>query len=331
MKIVLLRKQNIVHVERFATALRKSNHEVLILDFAVVRENLSNFSNLNSFDLCIICPIFPIEQTINDLLPKKRVYFSMAYDLILELEEMSELDRKNLVNQLQECNGFVCDSEHIKSILIRLIGNTKRVLVIPYGIDLEILLNSSKRKNRDRSQLNIAALRNWNEVHSQPEILDSVDLLYRKYPNIRLHIAGQGPDKLRSAEKIKNLEEKGILIDHGPVSNIDLMNILSDCHIYISNARVDGSSVTLLEAMYLKCLCLVPSIPGNESWVINEVSGITFKEPVDALEKAIELFNLNSPLLEEMTTNGHDRVEKEANWSENSKILVSFICGALNA
>ena len=331
MKIVLLYKQNIVHVERFAAALIKSNHEVLILDYEVARENLSNFSDLNSFDLCIICPIFPIEQTIHNLLPKKRVYFSMAYDLIVELEIMSELNRKNLVNQLQECNDFVCDSEHIKSILIRLIGNTKRILVIPYGIDLEIMLNSSKKKNRDSSQLNIAALRNWNSVHSQTEILDSVDFIYRKHPNIRLHIAGQGPDKLRNAEKIKNLAEKGILIDHGPVSNIDLISILSDCHIYISNARVDGSSVTLLEAMYLKCLCLVPSIPGNESWVINEVSGITFNEPAEALKKSIELFNSNSPLLAEMTTNGHNRVEREANWSENSKILVSFICGALNA
>ena len=83
--------------------------------------------------------------------------------------------------------------------------------------------------------------------------------------------------------------------------------------------------------MYLKCLCLVPNIPGNASWVQNEVSGITFKKPDEALKKSIELFNSNSPLIEEMTTNGHKKVSKDANWSKNSAILVSFICGAQNA
>jgi glycosyltransferase involved in cell wall biosynthesis len=331
MRIVLLHKQNLVHVERFATALRKSNHEVLMLDYTAARENLNNFSSLNSFDLCVICPIFHIEQTINELLPRKRVYFSMAYDLIVDIPMMSEPDRKILIDQLQECKDFICDSEHIKSNLIRLIGDTKRILVIPYGIDLEILFNLTKKKSHDTSQLNIAALRNWNEVHEQPKILDSIELLYRNYPNIRLHIAGQGPDKLRSAEKIKNLTEKGILIDHGSVSNRDLINILAGCHIYISNARVDGSSITLLEAMYLKCLCLVPNIPGNETWVINKITGLTFKEPIEALKKSIELFNSNSPLIEEMITNSHNKVKKQADWTKNSRILVSFICGALSA
>jgi glycosyltransferase involved in cell wall biosynthesis len=93
---------------------------------------------------------------------------------------------------------------------------------------------------------------------------------------------------------------------------------------------VDGTSVTLLEAMYLKCLCLVPDIPGNREWIDNDLNGFVFQSLEETLERSIYLFAEGNNVTN-MTQNAHDIVVARANWTKNSRELVSFISDQCHA
>jgi L-malate glycosyltransferase len=58
--------------------------------------------------------------------------------------------------------------------------------------------------------------------------------------------------------------------------------------IYISPSHVDGSSVTLMEALASGLPCLVSDIPGNREWVEEGVNGWLFRDgDVDDLAEKI--------------------------------------------
>jgi glycosyltransferase involved in cell wall biosynthesis len=178
--------------------------------------------------------------------------------------------------------------------------------------------------------IEIAALRNWEVVHNQSGILDAFERLVEKYANIRLHIAGQGPEKVREAQRIERLVERSVLIDHGGLTNLEIREVLESTHMYISNAKVDGTSVTLLEAMYLKCLCLVPDIPSNKEWIKNGENGFVFESLEETLEKSINLFETSDFVLR-ITQKAHQVVVERANWEQNSRNLVRFISDQCHA
>jgi glycosyltransferase involved in cell wall biosynthesis len=330
MRIIFLHKDNQIHIERFALAFRENKHDVDLLDVNELGYSFKKYADLKSYDVCIICPIVLLPENIEKHLPKNRIYISMAYDILLNFKVMEENQKKRLMKQIRKSTAFVCDSEFVKKELSLLIHGPEVIFNIPYGIDIDTLQKLSREAKPSNKIIEIAALRNWNLVHNQPGILDVFERLVENHTNLRLHIAGQGPEKVKEARRIKRLADSSVLIDHGAITNLEISKILESSHIYISNANVDGTSVTLLEAMYLKCLCLVPDIPSNREWIKNDENGFTFESLDETLEKSIKLFS-ESAYVSRITQNAHETVVERANWKQNSRDLVSFISDQCHA
>jgi glycosyltransferase involved in cell wall biosynthesis len=265
-----------------------------------------------------------LPEDIEKRLPLVRIYISMAYDLLFEFKAMENNVKERLLKQVKKGTSFVCDSELIQKEIALLFNDPKAIFRIPYGIELETLPRLPLRPKTTKGNIEIAALRNWDLAHNQSVILDAFEKLVVTHSNIRLHIAGNGPEKIRESRRIKRLIDSEVLIDHGKVTNIELSKILEFSHIYVSNAVVDGTSVTLLEAMYLKCLCLVPDLPSNREWINNEVNGFVFESLEKTLECSINLFEEND-FVTTITQNAHNLVVENANWIKNSRDLVNFI------
>lgn len=330
MRIILLHKDNPIHIERFALAFRRSKHDVVLIDLNDSNPFHGKNIDLKNYDACIICPIVLLPEDIEKYLPKNRIYISMAYDLLFNLKVMGISQKKSLLEQLEKSTAFVCDSEHIAKELSLMIDDSKAIFRIPYGIEMDALPKLSRMTKPSNKIIEIAALRNWDLVHDQSGILDVFERLIENHENLRLHLAGKGPEKVREARRIQRLVERSVLIDHGVISNLEISKILEFSHIYISNAKVDGTSVTLLEAMYLKCLCLVPDISSNKEWIKNGENGFTFVSLEETLEESINLFSKKNGILR-ITQNAHKTVVGRANWKQNSRDLVSFISDQCHA
>ena len=76
----------------------------------------------------------------------------------------------------------------------------------------------------------------------------------------------------------------------GQVGQRDLPRWYHMADIYISPSHVDGSSVSLLEALACGMPCLVSDIAGNKEWVEEGVNGWLFRDgDVDDLAEKILL------------------------------------------
>jgi glycosyltransferase involved in cell wall biosynthesis len=96
--------------------------------------------------------------------------------------------------------------------------------------------------------------------------------------------------------------------------------------IYISPSHVDGSSVSLMEALACGLPCLVSDIPGNKEWINEGVNGWLFHDG-DANDLAQKIWQAikNRKFFKKMGEAAHKTTEHRANWSKNfGKLLETY-------
>ena len=107
-------------------------------------------------------------------------------------------------------------------------------------------------------------------------------------PELSLMLLGGGSQGTR----IRQILINGGVLDRvtfgGQVSQTELPRWYHWADLYISPSHVDGSSVSLMEAMACGLPCLVSDIPGNREWVTEGENGWLFPDgDADALAAKI--------------------------------------------
>ncbi|RME91416.1 MAG: glycosyltransferase [Anaerolineae bacterium] len=93
--------------------------------------------------------------------------------------------------------------------------------------------------------------------------------------------------------------------------------------LYISPSHIDGSSVSLMEALACGLPCLVSDIPANKEWVTDGVNGYLFPDgDADALAEAIERAMAQRERLAEMGRAARQVAEARADWTKNAQTLL---------
>jgi glycosyltransferase involved in cell wall biosynthesis len=88
--------------------------------------------------------------------------------------------------------------------------------------------------------------------------------------------------------------------------------------IYISPSHVDGSSVSLMEALASGLPCLVSDIPGNREWIEDGVNGWLFRDgdAQDLAEKITFAIN-NRKMFKKIGESARRTAERKADWKKN--------------
>jgi glycosyltransferase involved in cell wall biosynthesis len=96
--------------------------------------------------------------------------------------------------------------------------------------------------------------------------------------------------------------------------------------LYISPSHVDGSSVTLMEALASGLPCLVSDIAGNQEWIEDGVNGWTFQDgDVDDLAEKILLAMKNRKSFKRIGEAARKTAEQKADWRKNfGKLLNAY-------
>jgi glycosyltransferase involved in cell wall biosynthesis len=109
----------------------------------------------------------------------------------------------------------------------------------------------------------------------------------------------------------------------GRVSQSDLPRYYQMADLYLSASHVDGSSVSLMEALACGRPVLVSDIPGNQEWVEQGINGWLFKDgDVDDLAKKILLSAEHPHELTVMSGAARQVAEERADWEQNFPILL---------
>ena len=93
--------------------------------------------------------------------------------------------------------------------------------------------------------------------------------------------------------------------------------------LYISASHVDGSSVSLMEALACGLPTLVSDIPANKEWVSEGVNGWLFPDGnAEALAEKILSVSSQGKKLDQISQAARKTAEERADWKKNFSVLL---------
>jgi glycosyltransferase involved in cell wall biosynthesis len=194
--------------------------------------------------------------------------------------------------------------------------NPKNVVVIKNGIDVEDLIEHSKKHvaeidevlQRDPNAKFIVNVSALSAVKDQSTLLEALNILLKKIPHVYLLLVGDGPLRLELQKKTISLQIDDHVLFMGERS--DVPAILDKSDVFVLSSRNEGHPISLLEAMSMGVVPVCTAVGGIPELVENTINGLTVPpgEP-SLLSDAIRIPIENRKLAEE--------------WSKNSKELIS--------
>jgi glycosyltransferase involved in cell wall biosynthesis len=109
----------------------------------------------------------------------------------------------------------------------------------------------------------------------------------------------------------------------GQISQTELPRWYHMADLYISPSHVDGSSVSLMEALACGLPCLVSDIPANREWIFENENGWLFRDgDVDHLVQKINAAISQREELSGIGQAGRRTAENRADWRRNAGTLM---------
>lgn len=356
MRILYFSESYSVHDHRFLSSLANTQHEVhfvRLLKDAVdmspltllknihVEDSLGLDRNQGFFDLLKIVP--KLKKIISNIDPdiihagplqncaftaalasnKPLLAMSWGFDL-MDIVERRLIWKLTTIFALKRAAFYTSDALATQVRAFELGADKKRSSLIPWGVDCELFTPTPRAVAPGKTDhFTLFCNRSWEPTYG-------VDLLAKAFvsastqrPKLQLLLLGSGS----MGDKIKQILADGNVLHRvtlpGRISQQELPEHYRKSDLYISPSHVDGSSVSLMEALACGLPVLVSDIPGNVPWVIDGSNGWCFHDyDLDQLvEKIISAFD-NQDTLSKMGENARLMALEKANWQTNFKALL---------
>lgn len=227
---------------------------------------------------------------------------------------------------LRNSHFFTSDARVTRDKAVSYGMDLEKTVIFPWGVDLHHFTPATAPAFS--SPFTLFCNRAW-------EARYGVDILARAFVKVAqarmdvrlLLLAGGSQEALLH----RIFQDAGILdrVEFpGQVSQTVLPGWYQQADLYISPSHVDGSSVSLMEALASGLPCLVSDIPANQEWVFEGQNGWLFRDgDVDDLAAHI-LSALEQPgTLSSMGQASRRIAEDRADWDKNAALLMRVYQG----
>lgn len=201
--------------------------------------------------------------------------------------------------------------------------NPEKTVVFPWGVDLEHF-SVRKTEGRKADGFVLFCNRSWETRYGVDVLARAFVKVAQQCEDVRLILLGGGSQgaNLRRILQSGGVEE--YVTFGGQISQTDLPHWYHMSDLYISPSHVDGSSVSLMEALACGLPCLVSDIPANKEWVFENENGWLFRDgDADHLaEKILAAMNQREKL-PEIGRASRRSAEMRADWKKNAEALMN--------
>ena len=224
-------------------------------------------------------PLTPVAKALAQVSPHV-VGLSWGFDLF----DSSDL------TWLPSLAHLIVDSQATQRIALDAGMPTERITMLPWGVDLSTFDPVGPTPGPRSWDLSpdsriLLSLRAHEPLYRIADVIEAFTSLHARHPDLALVIGHSGsltPDVHAQSQR-NGMEPYVRFID--PVEEGELPPILRSASVYVSASEVDGSSVTLLQAMACETPVVVSDNAGNRDW-IDERTGYTF--PVGSIESLVQ-------------------------------------------
>jgi glycosyltransferase involved in cell wall biosynthesis len=307
-----------VHDERWVQALVDLDFETIVIRFGIdavtIDELQDRVERAASQDAVILAgPLDSVTRHLVDL-DVRVVGLSWGFDLY-DMEDLS---------WLQLLDGVIVDSLATYTMCVDAGVAADNLTRIPWGVDLSVF--TPEGTGIDPHEWNIPpgaeillSLRAHESRYRISDILDAFNEIAHEFPHTYLVVGHSGSltAHIRAQAEALGITDRVRFI--GSVDEKHVAHILRSARIYISASEVDGSSVTLLQALACGVAAVVSDTPGNREWM-----GDVNPQALFSIGDATALANcLRAELLrgsherDQSRRNGMSVVAEHADWANN--------------
>lgn len=247
---------------------------------------------------------------------------SWGYDLV------QEADRNRWMRwvtryTLKRSAFFASDAKVSRDKAVAFGMDPERTVIFPWGIDLKHF-KPSKKENKKETTLFCS--RTWESIYGVDVLAKAFVKVAARHPNVNLILLGGGSQ----GAKIRQILMSAGLLERvhfgGQIGQADLPRWYHMSDLYISPSHVDGSSVSLMEALASGLPCLVSDIPGNREWIEAGVNGWLFRDgDADDLAEKILFAIKNRRSFKKIGEAARQTAEQKADWQKNfGKLLEAY-------
>lgn len=355
MRILYFTRSNSVHDRRFLQALADSGHEGYVLRLnpgeypcpdgvtelswpgirgslrfwqapALIRRLKAILAELKP-DLVHAGPLHDVAWLAAKAGAQTLLAMSWGFDLMHDIHVDSGMYSRTCYS-LQHARHLITDAQCSADEAIKLGFDPERISIFPWGVDLEHFSPQAsvvagkrwREKQGWEDKPTLLCLRSWEPNYG-------VDLLARAFnrarleaPQLRLILLGDGSQSTLIRGLLAKAEGAGQVFFGGRVPNEELTQFYGAGDVYLSPSHVDGSSVSLMEAMACGLPCLVSNIPANLEWVEDGHQGLVFADnDEEALAEAILAVLFAD--LRKMRQEARLKAQEKADWTKNREML----------
>jgi len=226
---------------------------------------------------------------------------------------------------LRNTQYFTSDAQVTRNTAVSYGMNPEKTVVFPWGVDLEHFRPNTEYRITNNG-FTLFCNRSWEPNYGVDVVARAFVKVAQHRPEVSLLLLGGGSQ----GQVLRQIFERGGVSDRvtygGQVSNYDLLRFYQMADLYISASHVDGSSVSLMEAMACGLPCLVSDIPANKEWVFEGQNGWLFSDGnVDELAAKILQVIENRKILPQIGTKARMIAEERADWRKNfQKLLLAY-------
>jgi len=223
---------------------------------------------------------------------------------------------------LNRSDALVCDAESVKGDALGKGFPSEKVVVLPWGIDLELFrpgrAHDLRKKLGWQECFVFICTRNWEPIYGVENVLDAFLQASIKVPRARLMMIGSGSLEGKLQERIQNSAATRKVALIGRAEYSELPDYYRSADVYVSGSYSDGSSVSLLEAMACGMPVIVSQIAGNMEWIQSKQQGETFTagDVLDLAWKMVEMAENPARWMQAGLLNRRT-VEERADWERN--------------
>ena len=220
---------------------------------------------------------------------------------------------------------FTSDCETTRQKAIAYGMNPSRTIVFPWGVDLNHYTPKNWSLFTDHS-FTVLCNRSWEPLYGVDVLVRAFVEAARQRPELRLMLLGGGSQ----GNLLRKILTDGSVMDRvhfgGQVRQAELPHYYQMADLFVSASHVDGSSVSLMEALACGLPALVSDIPANREWVTDGVNGWLFPDgDVYALAAAILRAYDERMNLAEIGRAARAAAEEKADWKKNfQKLLEAY-------
>jgi glycosyltransferase involved in cell wall biosynthesis len=226
---------------------------------------------------------------------------------------------------LKRSTYFTSDAYVTRDKAIEYGMNPEKTVVFPWGVDLDHFAPPSI-VHRPLSGFTVFCNRSWEPNYGVDVLARAFVKVAKQKPEVSLMLLAGGSQgaAIRTILVRGGAEER--VTFPGQIANAELPRFYHMADLYVSPSHVDGSSVSLMEALACGLPCLVSDIPANQEWVTEGQNGWLFRDG-DADELAAKILKALEmrEKLPEIGKNARSIAEEKANWPKNvEKLLEAY-------